>query len=446
LYSLNDLNYFQNKNYGISVNAVPIDDDIIIENNNMTINKDTTEEKKDLDYEFQLSTKTYSNCSKIVVGYYTEWRYYALPPSKLPFDKLTHINYAFGRIDPNTFGITGFSSNILSDVANYAHKNNVKILLSIGGWSGSEFFTKMTSSIVNMKAFVQSVVETVNYYELDGIDIDWEYPGREGYNNNPDLANDTPNYLILLKKLRDALGDEKLITGAVSSTPFQQNGVVLNDLSEFAFYFNFINIMAYDFSGNWSYLTSHHESFDIPEKGHRFSFKNSIQNWVNKGFPPEKIVVGVGAYGRSWIVNSKINFGMFQTFNKNVIDRENDSNSLWKDYCHQTELIYSSTYRYKYIYKYILSMEDSRNVKADQESNSIIQYDCWLRVWDSTAQAPYLFNTKFNNVISYDDPQSLKEKSKYILENGFAGVMMWELDGDTEDWILINTMNDVLCQ
>jgi len=151
-----------------------------------------------------------------------------------------------------------------------------------------------------------------------------------------------------------------------------------------------------------------------------------------------------------------MNFGLFQPFDKNVDDREDDYNPDWKNYCQQDEMEYSSTWRYKYIYRHILSLgkinaerrkrQDDSYIDALQESDDIIQYDCWLRIWDSIAQAPFLFNTKFNNVISYDDPQSLKIKMNYIQENGFAGVMMWELNGDTDDWILVNTMKDNLCQ
>jgi len=389
------------------------------------------------------------NCSKKIIGYYAEWTASILPPSEIAYDKLTHINYAFGIIDPITYNVIGYDPNILSEVITNAHLHYVKVLLSIGGWTGSEFFTEMTSSEENMNAFIENVHSIILNFNLDGIDIDWEYPGRVGNNNKPDFANDVPNYLILLKKLRETLGEEKLITAAVSPTPFEQNGRVLNDLSEFSNYFDFISVMAYDYSGSWSSLISHHESFDIPEKGHDFSFKKSIQNWIIRGFPPEKIVAGVGAYGRSWIANSKINYGLYQTFDRTVIDRENDDSSIWNNYCQQDEMIYSSSYKFKNIYKYILSLgkylDKKRQDPLFEESQTIIQYECWLRVWDSVAQAPYLFNTKFNNVISYDDPQSLKIKMNYVQENGLAGVMMWDLDGDSEDWILVNTLNNILC-
>ncbi|ORX55233.1 glycoside hydrolase [Piromyces finnis] len=476
LYLSNDIYSFWGKNIvnnnGINeVWAVPIENTILNKNQQIIslsdnqhptevvmddIQKtDGLEEENDYkeDYD-EILFDTSNPCSKNIIAYYTEWRAAEILPSQLPYDKLTHINYAFGVIDSKSFEVVGYNSRILSNVITYAHQQNVKVLLSVGGWSGSEYFTKMTSTEENMDAFVESVRSTIFNLELDGIDIDWEYPGRYSNNNNPDYANDTPNYLILLKKLRSALGDSILITAAVSITPFEKNGRVLNDLSEFAEYFDFVNIMAYDFSGSWSSIISHHESFEKPEKGHDFSFKSSVENWVQRGFPPEKLVIGVGAYGRSWISNTKMNLGLFQTFDNTVYDREDDYHPKWFNYCQQDKLDHSSTWRYKYIYKYILSLREDRGEREENddpfnyslhESNGIIQYDCWLRVWDSIAQAPYLFNTKFNNFISYDDPQSLKIKMNYIQENGYAGVMMWELDGDNDDWILINTMNNCLC-
>jgi len=77
----------------------------------------------------------------------------------------------------------GYSQRILSSVVFYAHQHNVKVLISVGGWSGSKYFTEMTSTEENMDAFVESVRSTVFDLDLDGIDIDWEYPGREGNNN-----------------------------------------------------------------------------------------------------------------------------------------------------------------------------------------------------------------------------------------------------------------------
>ncbi len=71
------------------------------------------------------------------------------------------------------------------------------------------------------------------------------------------------------------------------------------------------------------------------------------------------------------------------------------------------------------------------SLNSEINNDKITQYDCWLRIWDSVAKAPYLFNTKFNNVITNDDHQSLKIKMDFIQEMELGGMMMWELDGNT---------------
>eukprot|EP00833_Pecoramyces_ruminatium_P017058 jgi/Orpsp1_1/1191090/evm.model.d7180000083431.1 len=247
---------------------------------------------------FGFDTSKKNNCigSKNIVGYFSEWRNANYPVSRVDFSKITHLNYAFGVIDPNTYAVTGYDSNILNQVVTAAHNQGVKVLMSVGGWYGSRYFTKMTSSKSNMEKFAESCKNLIDNNGIDGIDIDWEYPGREGACNTPDLANDTDNYLTLLGILREKIGNS-LITAAVSVIPFEKNGQPMDDLSKFAKYFDFINIMGYDFAGSWSSVTSHQAGLYDPEAGDILSVSSGVKNWLNRGFPASKIVVGVPAYG-----------------------------------------------------------------------------------------------------------------------------------------------------
>jgi len=384
---------------------------------------------------FAFDTSKKNGCidSKKIVAYFSEWRYNNYPISRVDFSKFTHLNYAFALIDPNTYALTGYESWILNEVVSAAHNQGVKVLMSVGGWYGSRYFTKMTSSESNMKKFAESCKSLVDTYHVDGIDIDWEYPGREGACNTPDLANDTDNYLKLLKILREYIGSETLLTAAVSVIPFEKNGQPISNLAPYAEYFDFINIMGYDFAGSWSSVTSHHAALYDPAGGDILSVSSGVKNWLNGQFPASKIVIGVPSYGKSWIVSSTSNNGLYQSIaNGNPKGDHEDSNDAWTNYCGVVENVYSGNWKYKNLRSEILL--------SDYTTPS----GSWVRTWDDKVKCPTLFNKDTKQVISYDDPKTIEYKAKYVLENGFAGMMIWELENDTDDFEILTAINSQL--
>ncbi|KAJ9072585.1 hypothetical protein DSO57_1025965 [Entomophthora muscae] len=194
--------------------------------------------------------------SGIVVGYYAPWG--QKEPWALPYNKITHLNYAFGSLHTHatpakiTFddAVDGLK---LREVTQRAHANQAKVLISLGGWTGSQTFSTVVRNATLRAEFIHNAMRFVGKeYGLDGIDIDWEYPGRQGIRCNVVDGNDSQNYLMLLKELRAALdvafpNQHKLITGAVRTSPFDgADGRPMQDVSAFAKYFDFINIMSYD--------------------------------------------------------------------------------------------------------------------------------------------------------------------------------------------------------
>ncbi|KAG4092281.1 glycosyl hydrolases family 18-domain-containing protein [Neocallimastix lanati (nom. inval.)] len=381
---------------------------------------------------FDTSKKNSCIDSKIIVGYFSEWKNANYPISRVDLSKITHLNYAFGVIDPNSYAVTGYDSNILSQVVTAAHSQGVKVLMSVGGWYGSRYFTQMTSSKSNIEKFVDSCQSLISNYGVDGIDIDWEYPGREGACNSPDMANDAENYLTLLKILREKIGNA-LISAAVSVIPFEKNGQPISDLSEYEKYFDYINVMAYDFAGSWTPTVSHHSALYDPEAGEKLSLSSGVKNWLSRGFPANKIVVGVPAYGKSWIAASSNRNGLYQSVaNGNPKGDHEDSNSPWTNYCGVLESAYSGNWKYKNIRSEIL--------KSDYTTAS----GSWVRSWDDKVKGPYLFNKETKQIITYDDPETIQYKAKYIIDNNFGGMMIWELENDTDDFEILTAINDNL--
>ncbi len=202
-----------------------------------------------------------------VVGYVTS----ATVLSTVQFDKLTHINYAF--LIPNADGTFAHMANLwkLDELAATAGTHGVDVLISVGGWGWDAEFEAMAADPAARALFVSGVVDFVAAHNLDGADIDWEYP---------DPGASAENFLALMQALRAALPADKLLTAAVVALGDTGGGV---PAEAFAL-MDFVNLMAYDGSG------PSHSSFEYAEA--------SIAYWQGRGLPPAKTVLGVPFYSR----------------------------------------------------------------------------------------------------------------------------------------------------
>src|ERR1043166_9265314 len=130
-----------------------------------------------------------------VVGYEPSWQGSV---SSIQFSKLTHVNYAF--LLPNSNGSLQAidNSSKLSSLVSSAHANNVKVLISVGGWNdgNDSAFVSLAANPTYRTAFVNNIVNFINQYGLDGVDIDWEYP---------DTSSESSNYTTLMGQLSSAM-------------------------------------------------------------------------------------------------------------------------------------------------------------------------------------------------------------------------------------------------
>jgi len=240
-----------------------------------------------------------------VIGYYTSWRTGAdgtpsYLPGNIPWDKVSHINYAFAHIDGNgkvsvnqdakgnpatdaTFPGTTMNAKLpytgelnLLNTAKAAHPG-VKSLVSVGGWAetGGYFdasgarvasggFYAMTASQQKIDAFADSAVAFIRQYGFDGVDIDYEYPTSNTNAGNPldfPTANAQrgvlwKNYLALMKTLRTKLDQASAadgryyeLTAAVPASGWLLRG---EEVSQMVEYLDFVNMMSYDLHGAWN--------------------------------------------------------------------------------------------------------------------------------------------------------------------------------------------------
>ncbi|MCB0689942.1 MAG: hypothetical protein KDC53_25555, partial [Saprospiraceae bacterium] len=254
-----------------------------------------------------VSTSNESEQQKVIVGYVPGFRG-ILDVNAFDANKVTHINYAFVNVKDSMAWLT----NLETDSTNFKNLNtlkeinpNLKILISIGGWSWSENFSDAVLTPSSRKKFAETSVEIVSTYDLDGVDIDWEYPGQKG-EDNIFRAEDKENFTLMfqalrseLDKLKEETGKQYYLTSAVAgSKSFLEH----TQMGSAAMPQDFINIMSYDYYTGGK-MAGHHSNMFAPEDYEKDrSAEKDIKMFLDAGVPADKIVLGVPFYGRSWIM------------------------------------------------------------------------------------------------------------------------------------------------
>ncbi|KAF9901603.1 hypothetical protein BX616_002206 [Lobosporangium transversale] len=387
--------------------------------------------------------------NKLVVGYWVPWG--KVPVEQVDMTKYTHINYGFavlykGAGNPTTITIDRYYDGTpMRALVARGNQYGVPILMSIGGWTGSQTFSTVAADAGLRKTFINNALVFVRkntlpeYHEkpdgwsMDGLDIDWEYPGRPAAACNTYSPQDSANYLILLKELRAALDAEfptkrKLLTAAVRVQPFDgADGKPLKDVSAYAQYFDWIAIMAYDIMGSWSATTGPNAPFNTPAPpGDPFSFRQSIEAWRSAGWPADKLVMGTAFYGRSVTTTVDMNtqnpISMY--VNKTNVTPKggpSDTNDV-NFYCNEGS-VYSGMWKWK----------ELRGAALSTPTTAI---NGWVRRWDAETQTPWLFRASDKTFVSYDDIDSLTIKVNHVNQQGLRGVMLWDISYDYNSELL----------
>ncbi|MFM2194283.1 MAG: hypothetical protein EBX81_01145 [bacterium] len=202
-----------------------------------------------------------------VVGYVTP----AANIDAIDFSVLTHINYSF--LIPRANGTTRpfGAPNHLRKVVTQAKKHGVKVLIAVGGWGWDKEFETLAADPAIREKLAKRVADFCATYQLDGIDIDWEYPNA---------GASAANFSALAAAFRSALPAGALVTAAVLADATDAEGISTDAVGQL----DFINLMAYDGPRN------DHSSYAMAER--------SITTWLARGIHPNKLVLGVPFYGR----------------------------------------------------------------------------------------------------------------------------------------------------
>ncbi|KAF5376626.1 hypothetical protein D9615_007898 [Tricholomella constricta] len=243
-----------------------------------------------------------TQAAPIAAAYYPTWSSWSNPPNKLNFAKFDIIFFAFAT--PNASSTLNWddgSQDTLRKLVFSARQSGkgTKIVLSVGGWGGSYWFSNAVINATNRTKFNDALVGAVQSFGLDGIDIDWEYPNSEGA-GNPHSPADSANFLSLLKLLRASLGPLKIISAAVAHMPWLgANGKPLTNVSEFAKLMTFVNIMNYDVCGASSKPGPNAPLGNLcgTSKQPQATAQAALAQWTRAGFPASKLMLGLAFYG-----------------------------------------------------------------------------------------------------------------------------------------------------
>lgn len=313
---------------------------------------------------------------------------YAMNPS-LPTitredaENLTHINLAFGLIADGVLDMSGLSNiGELHRIRSY--NKDLRFVLSVGGW-GAGGFSTMAKNAEGRARFVSSCIDVVRTHNLDGIDIDWEYPCMDLAGIDCDAA-DKQNFTLLLHDLRRALGDDKIVSIAAGAGDYFIENTHMDEVAAVC---DYVQLMTYDIRSGFHTQAGHHANL-YTAAGDEFdgSMHSTVSHYIASGVPRGKIVVGAAFYARRWEGVPDVNHGLHQPAATTGMGGPG-----------YAELVRS------YIGK-----------------NNFVRY------YDESAQAPYLFDG--STFISYDDADSVAKKVQYVQENQLLGIMYWEHGSD----------------
>lgn len=291
---------------------------------------------------------------------------------------LTHINLAFGLVKGHALDMGQLTN--LGLVKQFREWNpNIRVVLSVGGW-GAGGFSEMAMTAAGRESFARSCLEAVERFGLDGIDIDWEYPcsGQAGIACDP---RDRENFTHLLRALRDRLGARNLSIAAGAGAYFIQ-GTEMERVAEIV---DYVQVMTYDMRNGFTRQAGHHAALRAGAgDGSGLNTVAMVELFHRAGVPLDKLVIGAAFYSRRWDGVEDADHGLLRP----------------------------------------AATTGQGGPGYSDITDAFIAEGGYQKYWDEEAQAAYLWNG--SSFISYEDPEAIAQKCRYVKQAGLLGLMYWE--------------------
>lgn len=353
---------------------------------------------------------------KEVVGYYAGWKYHKrnklVNPGTIIYSNYTIINYAFFKPLPNGQVVAGdpYTDNLIllgsqnqqkqynknTSLVYKAHQHGVKVVVSVGGWTLSSHFPAITAAASSRKNFVNSCIGIIHKYGIDGIDIDWEYPGHAPHNGTP---YDKENLTLLISELKAALvkagesdGKNYLLTFATGPAQKHMSQI---DWARVEPQLDLIHLMSYNYYGAWDKTTNHNTPLYKPASGNfRYNVDHSVTLLTDTfHIPSSKITLGLAFYGRTAKFENEVALHALST----GIDAT--------------------------------SFPDEKGTPSFY--NIMLKQNLFDKEFDDVAKVPYLTGKNGSKAfVSFDDEISIGQKTAFAVQKNMAGVVIWDISGD----------------
>lgn len=331
-----------------------------------------------------------------VIGYY-DGRLTAI--DSFPTEKLTHIIFSFCHLKGNRLWVNNAndSAKIMRLVALKEKHPTLKVILSLGGWGGCPTCTDVFATDSGRQEFARSAREVYDYFHVDGIDLDWEYPALENVPGYRYTAADRDNFTEVIRLLRKRLPRKAEVSFAAGS--FTEYLKVSIDWKKVVPMVNYINLMSYDLINGYATETGHHTAL-YSRPGQVESTDHAIRWLDSAGVPLRKVAIGMAFYARIFAGVDSINDGLYRP-------------------CHFL-----------------------RGVSYKNFPTMLSRDSGWVYHWDKVAQAPYMYNAGLQQFASFDDSVSIRIKTEYAVGKGIGGVMFWQMTEDPFSGGLLDVIDD----
>jgi chitinase len=338
---------------------------------------------------------------------------------------------------------------------------NLRVEISLGGWTKSTYFSDLAATPARRQAFVASCIDTFIKGNLpgnswpvsaggdgaaaglfDGIDLDWEYPTQVAGGNVDVSAADRHNATLLAAEFRRQLDAYGQVTGKhyllTAALPAATSATRYYELSSISNYLDWDNVMTYDFNVPGGTTAAPdtlfgHDPRDPNADDWTWNTTGTVANYLLHGVPASKIVVGVPFYGNQYInVGSNKAHGLYAPFDNTGLD----PNSL------ATDVTTQPTYHDLVDVSGLLTANG-------QGAGGYTAY------WDGPGGEPYLSNPAGTHalaggtvttptVVTYSSPASIAERRLLIQVLGLRGAMAWEISQDSDGHALIGALAPLL--
>ncbi|PFH52829.1 glycoside hydrolase family 18 protein [Amanita thiersii Skay4041] len=367
------------------------------------------------------------------MAYYPDWAADTFPPEKIDFSFFDWIDFAFA-IPDQTFNLTWDDPDnapaLLHRLVTTAHANCKKVKLSIGGWTGSKYFSSAVATTETRERFTRNIISLYNTFNLDGVDIDWEYPGRPGDAENRVSSKDSENFLLFLQLLRTLMPPCAIISAAVASAPFvDATGQPIKDMTKFAAVLNWIVLMNYDVWGSSQDPGPNAPMYNACKNSSQpdASAVAAYKTWVASGFSVSQLILGLPSYG--YISNSRADSLRTRAMNMSeyALPSQRDRVKVVSVDGSDSQILFRQL------------LEQGALVRVPDEGHGTVSFNAasgFERRWDNCSETPFLHSSFVQQVITYDDPLSLSLKARFIQQMGMLGANLFDIHGDTDEWDL----------